>query len=210
MRGLYLMLTVAAGVALLAACDGSSGTGFQTGVASASVDSILITSPTQEQGGTIPLSLQGSTAFAKQVPLTLVGEGIHQPGSMQVPVVGALFTWTASFTTCGGKATTTPAITLDYIDPNNTNPDPNHPGYSMMLATTQKSQIALFPQIVAAVAPATPSVDYPVGFPIPAPVPPATAPPAPSAATAQYCIVVDAHSTTNSTVGSTTVTVLYP
>jgi hypothetical protein len=203
------MLTVAAGVALLAACDGSAGTGFQTGVASDSVDSILITSPTQEQGGTIPLSVQGSTTFGKQVPVTLVAEGIHQPGATQVPVVGALFTWTSSFATCGGKATTTPAITLDYIDPKNTNPDPNHPGYSMLLTTDQKSQIALFPPIVAAVAPATPSVDYPVGFPIPTPVAPATAPPPPSAATAQYCIVVNAH-TASGKVGAATVTVLYP
>jgi hypothetical protein len=203
------MLTVAAGVSLLAACDGSAGTGFQTGVATASVDSILVTSPTQEQGGTIPLSLQGTTTFAKQVPLTLVAEGIHQPGASQVAVIGALFTWTASFATCGGKATTTPAITLDYIDPANTNPDPNHPGYSILLATDQKSQIALFPPIVAAVAPATPSVDYPVGFPIPTPVAPATAPPTPSPATAQYCIVADAHAS-NGKVGAATVTVVYP
>jgi uncharacterized lipoprotein YajG len=57
MRGLTLLLTVAAGVALLAACDGSSGTGFQTGATTpASVDAVLITSPTQEVGGIFPLN----------------------------------------------------------------------------------------------------------------------------------------------------------
>jgi hypothetical protein len=210
MRGLTLLLTVAAGIALLAACDGSSGTAFQTGVATASVDAIQITSPTQEALGTIPLSLQATTAFNKQTPVTLNAEGIHAPGATQVAVVGALFTWTASFATCGGKASSTPAITLDYLDPTNpgVNPDPNHPGYSILLATDQKAAIALFPPIVTPVAPATPSVDFPVGFPIPTAAPLATPTPTPSTATAQYCIVVAAHK--GSTTGAATVTAVYP
>ncbi|HTV73084.1 MAG TPA: hypothetical protein VME66_05235 [Candidatus Acidoferrales bacterium] len=214
MRGLALFLTVAAGVALLAACDGSSGTGFQSGVATASIDRIAFTSNTQEQNGIYPLSLQEEVALAKQVPLTLNAAGFHGAGADQTIVEQAAFTWTAAYsTTCAsGKPTHTGAIQLDFIDPNDTGtPDPYHFGYSYVGTTQQVASVALFPQVVtpAPGSTSTPTVDYPVGFPIPTAAPSATPTASPAAASASYCVTLAAHAA-DGTTGTANVIVSYP
>jgi hypothetical protein len=214
MRGLTLFLTVAAGVALLAACDGSGGTGFQSGVATASIDEIAFTSNTQEQNGVYPLSLQESVALAKQVPLTLDAVGIHGAGAAQTTVEQATFTWTATYTTtCAtGTPSSKPPIKLDFIDPNLTGtPDPYHSGYSYLGTAQSVSQVAVFPPVVTAApgSTATPAVDYPVGFPIPTAAPSATPTPAPAAASASYCLGLVAHAA-DGTAGTANVIVSYP
>jgi hypothetical protein len=211
MRGLPLLVTVSAGVALLTGCNGSEGTGFLTGSPTAIVSSISFSGDSGELAGTgfpptFPLALQ-SAKITDQVPLALVATAYTNTGSTQAIVPGALFTWSAATKTCGGTPSTTYAsgsVPLDYVDPTGSQ-DPAHSGYSIMGAATTASTAFVFPPDVPADAnggtvPA--AVDYPTGFPPAAGVTPA-------AGTGQYCLTVTATAASGVS-NSATVTVIYP